>query len=227
MSRPARWVALATAIAAALSLGIAVTTPARSGPNCRGDCIGYPYTDAAAFVPRDYLWMYPATLVCVLAVGIAVCLHAWAPANRAPLALAAVCFAAIGAGALVVDYGVQLAVAQPALLRGETDGLSVWSQYNPHGIFIALENIGYATLALALLLLGLVLWAGKGSRSIRVAAWAFSVAGTATLILLPVLAEAYRSNLDYRFEVFSLLITWLGLICGGVALSLRRVGTDV
>jgi hypothetical protein len=226
MSRPARWVALATAIAAAVSLAVAVTSPARSGPNCRGSCIGYPYTDAAAFVPRDYLWMYPATLVCVLAVGIAVCVHAWTPANRAPLALAGVCFAAIGAGALVVDYGVQLTVAQPALLRGEIDGLSVWSQYNPHGIFIALEDIGYATMAIALLLLGLVLWAGKGSGSTRVAAWAFTVAGAATLILLPVLATAYRSNLDYRFEVYSVVITWLGLICGGLALSLRRRGTS-
>jgi hypothetical protein len=227
MSRPARWVALATAIAAAVSLAVAVTTPARSGPNCRGGCIGYPYTDAAAFVPRDYLWMYPALLVCVLAVGIAVCVHAWAPANRTALALAGVCFAAIGAGALVVDYAVQLTVAQPALLRGETEGLSVWSQYNPHGIFIALENIGYATMALALLLLGLVLRAGKGSKPVRVAAWVFTVAGAATLVLLPVLAGAYGSSLDYRFEVFSLLINWLALICGSLALSLARVDVDV
>jgi len=152
--------------------------------------------------------------------------HAWTPANRAPLALAGVCFAATGAGVLVVDYGVQLTVVQPALLRGETDGLSVWSQYNPHGIFIALEDVGYATIALGLLLLGLVLRAGRRSRSIHVAAWAFTVAGAATLILLPVLATAYRSNLDYRFEVFSLLIIWLGLICGGLALSLRRRRTS-
>jgi hypothetical protein len=142
------------------------------------------------------------------------------------MALAGVCFAAIGAGALVVDYGVQLTVAQPALLAGEIDGLSLWSQYNPHGIFIALEDIGYATMALALLLLGLVLWAGKRSRSVQVAAWAFTVSGAATLILLPVLAAAYRSNLDYRFEVYSLLITWLGLICGGLALSLSRRATS-
>jgi hypothetical protein len=226
MSRPMRWIALTTAIAAAVSLAMAVTTPPRSGSNCRGDCIGYPYTDAAAFVPRDYLWMYPAALVCLLTVGIAVYVHAWAPASDAPVALAGVCFAVIGAGALVVDYGVQLTVAQPALLRGETDGLSVWSQYNPHGIFIALENIGYATMALALLLLGLVLRAGGRSGPIRVAAWAFTVAGGATVILLPVLAAAYRSNLDYRFEVLSLLVTWLGLICGGLALSLRWVEAD-
>jgi hypothetical protein len=28
-----------------------------SGPNCLSDCITYPYTDVAAFVPGDYLWM--------------------------------------------------------------------------------------------------------------------------------------------------------------------------
>jgi hypothetical protein len=28
-------------------------------------------------------------------------------------------------------------------MNGETDGLSILTQYNPHGIFIALEEIGY------------------------------------------------------------------------------------
>ncbi|MBO3751117.1 hypothetical protein J5X84_34020 [Streptosporangiaceae bacterium NEAU-GS5] len=55
MSRATRWVALATAIAAIVSLAVAITTPAHSGPNCRNGCVTYPYTDAAAFVPRDYL----------------------------------------------------------------------------------------------------------------------------------------------------------------------------
>jgi hypothetical protein len=32
---------------------------------------------------------------------------------------------------------------QPSLLKGETEGLTLFLQYNPDGIFIALEDLGY------------------------------------------------------------------------------------
>jgi hypothetical protein len=38
-----------------------------------------------------------------------------------------------------------------SLLRGELAGLSLLSQYNPHGVFIALEDIGYLMMSAALL----------------------------------------------------------------------------
>jgi hypothetical protein len=165
--------------------------------------------------------MYPAVLVCALVVALAGCLYAETPAGRSRAALAGVCFAAVGAGVLVLDYGIQLFVAQPALLRGETDGLSLWSQYNPHGLFIGLENIGYATLALALLLLGLARW-GLGSRAARVGAGIFTFAGAATLVLLVVLGVGYGADLEYRYEVFSLVLVWSALIAGGIAFGLAR-----
>jgi hypothetical protein len=40
---------------AVVSLTMAVTTLPHSGQYCQSDCVGYPYTDVAAFVPRDYL----------------------------------------------------------------------------------------------------------------------------------------------------------------------------
>jgi len=58
-----RRAALLTAVSAAVALGMAITTPPRSGSFCSGDCITAPYTDAADFVPRDYLWMYAACLM--------------------------------------------------------------------------------------------------------------------------------------------------------------------
>ena len=47
----------------------------------------------------------------------------------------------------LVDYTLQLTVMQPALLTGQLEGLSPLSQYNPHGVFIGVENVGYALLA--------------------------------------------------------------------------------
>ncbi|WP_146246804.1 hypothetical protein [Actinoplanes xinjiangensis] len=61
--------------AATASLAVGVTTPVRSGSNCRSGCVPYPYTDAAAFVPRDYLWMSPAVLAALSFVVLAVCVH--------------------------------------------------------------------------------------------------------------------------------------------------------
>lgn len=38
---------------------------------------------------------------------------------------------------------VQLAVAQPVLLHGESDRLAIFLQCYPHGMIVALEDLGY------------------------------------------------------------------------------------
>ena len=61
-SRLGVWVAPATAAVSVVSLAVGVSTPVRSGPWCNDGCVAYPYTDAAALVPRDYLWIGYAVL---------------------------------------------------------------------------------------------------------------------------------------------------------------------
>ncbi len=208
----------ATAVAGVVSLVVAVTTPPRSGPYCSDGCVVYPYTDAAAYVPRDYLWMYPEMLLTLLFVVLAACLVPSVASERRLLAAIAVCFTVIGATVIAIDYGVQLTVLQPAFLAGETDGLSALSQYNPHGVFIALENIGYAVLGVAFLFLGTALTQGV-SRIERAVRWVFTVGGALILAALALCATIYRAELDYRFEVMSLLVTWLVLISAGALLT--------
>jgi hypothetical protein len=59
-----------------VTAAIAVATPPRSGPFCTmRSCVTAPYTDVAAFFPRDYLWMYPALLVTSLFVVLMACIH--------------------------------------------------------------------------------------------------------------------------------------------------------
>ena len=161
---PARigtWSAALTAVCAAAPLTLGVTTPPRSGPNCRSDCITYPYTDGAAFVPRDYRWMCPVALLALVFVALAVCIHGDAEEDRKGRSLIGVACAAVAAGLLTVAYVVQLAVVQPSLLKGETEGLSLVSQYNPHGVFIAFEDLGYALMSVAFLFCGAAL-VGRG-----------------------------------------------------------------
>ena len=214
------WVALLTAGTAGVALVAAITTLPRSGPYCRSGCVvTYPYTDAGAFVPRDYLWMYPAVLLILLVVVLVACLDdRVAPGGRA-LGRIGRSFTTVAATVLIVDYGIQLSVMQPAMIRGQTEGLSPWSQYHPNGLFIALENVGYAALNLAFVFLGAALLPTR-SRLQRGAGWVFLGGGIATLAALLAYALLYRSRLDYRFEVASIGISWLVLIAAPVMLAL-------
>ncbi len=217
--RLSSWLAMLTAGIAVVALVTAITTPPRSGPYCRSGCVvTYPYTDAAAFVPRDYLWMYPAVLLILLVVVLVGVLHDWMPWRRRALSRIGRSFTTLAATVLIVAYGIQLSVIQSALVRGETEGLSPWTQYHPYGLFIALENVGYATLNLGFLCIGAALLATR-SRLERTTGWVFLIGGAATLAALVAYAAGYRSRLDYRFEVASIGITWLVLIVAPVLLA--------
>jgi hypothetical protein len=224
-NRFSRWVAVSTALMAVVSLTMAVTTLPRSGPYCQSDCVGYPYTDVAAFVPRDYLWMYPAVVLNLLVILLVECIHHQMSPGEELLSRIGVAFTIMGVAILVADYASQLTFLQPALLLGETEGLSPWTQYNPHGVFIALENVGYVLLNLAFLFIGLAMLR-MPTRIWRAAGWVFAGAGVLTLILLVFYSAFYQMRLDYRFEVTGLAITWLVLIVVPVLLSIAFLKTE-
>ncbi|MFP4439890.1 MAG: hypothetical protein ACLFVO_21860 [Chloroflexaceae bacterium] len=216
------WTAILTAVAAAAALGIAVTTaPPRSGPFCMvdlvGECITYPYTDAAAFVPNDYLWMYPAFLLGPLFVILVGCLHPYATADKQVFSHLAPAFALFAAVPLATNYFIQLTVVQASLLRGETAGLSLFSQYNPHGVFIALEDIGYLMLGVAFLFAAAV-FDGR-DRLERALRLVFVTTGVLAIGALILLALLYGGDLEYRYEVAVIVIDWTALIVAGVLLS--------
>jgi hypothetical protein len=129
----------------------------------------------------------------------------------------AVVRAASAAGALVTDYGIQVAVIQPALIKGETDGIGLLSQYNPHGVSIALENVGYLLLGLAFAAASVA--ADARSRLERVARGVFGAGGVLTVVALIGYALIYRADIEYRFEVAGIAIDWLVLIIAGILLG--------
>ena len=208
--------ALTTSIVGLLALVAGFTTPPRSGPFCRTGCLSYPYTDAAAFVPRDYWWLYPQSLLVLLVLVLLVRIHGVAVPRARVFSGIAVGLSTVAAAALLMDYVIQLAVLQPSLLRGETAGLSVISQYNPHGVFIAVEDLGYLLLGLALLIVaGVFMRPSRLERGLR---WLFMVGGALTVAALPALAIVYRADLEYRYEVAAIAVTWITLIVGGLLL---------
>jgi hypothetical protein len=219
------WAAILTAFMAVVSLAIAVTTLPRSGPYCQSGCVGYPYTDVAALVPRDYLWMYPAVVLTLLVIVLVECIHHQMAPGRRLLSRIGVAFTIMGAAILVVDYASQLTFIQPALVLGETEDLSPWTQYNPHGIFIALENVGYVLLNIAFFFIGIAMLR-MATRLWRTAGWIFTVGGALTLALLVFYSTLYQVRMDYRFEVPAILVTWLVLMAAPVLLSIAFLRTE-
>jgi len=211
------WAAIATALLTAVSFGLALATPPRSGPYCAFDsCVTAPYTDIEAYFPRDYLWMFPAILIPFAFLALIACVHYVADEGRKPLTLTAVALAAMSAAIVSTDYFIQLTVIQPSVLRGQVDGLSLWSQYNPHGVFIALETIGYLLMAFTLFFVAPA-FAGRGvERALR---WLFILAPLAAVAALAGYSVAYGQDVEYRFEVAVISIDWTALIVGSVLLA--------
>lgn len=206
-----------TAIAAALALGIGVFTPPRGGVLCTSGCIAYPYTDAAPFVAGDSIWIYAAIVMAIGFVVVTASLHQLAPPGGRPAGLVAMAFAALAAGLLVGDYFVHLMVVMPSLARGEGASVATFSMYNPHGVFIALENAGYFVMGLAFLAVAGAI--DRSSRLERAIRWVFLAAGVLAVGGLIVLAAVFGTDLDVRYEVAAISVDYLCLALGGALLA--------
>jgi hypothetical protein len=204
-----------TAVFAAVFCAVGITTPARSGPFCTSSCISFPYTNVAAFIPADYLWLYPGFLLAFSFVILMASIHHYASNDRKVFSQIGLSFALVYAVVIAADYFIQFFVVIPSLLSGETAGLSLLTQYNPHGIFIALEGIGYFMMSAALLSSACVFTRGKLENTIR---WLFYLD-----FLLAVGSLVSFSWLKFdivAFEVAILTINWLVLIVSGILLSI-------
>ena len=129
----------------------------------------------------------------------------------------AVASAGLATVVLVVDYGLQLTVVQRSLVHGETAGLTLLTQYNPRGIFIGLEDIGYLAMGVAFLLLGVAV--RGGSRAERAVRWLLVGGGALVVLLLVALTLVHGSDLDYRFEVWAILVDWLVLVAVAIVIA--------
>lgn len=145
-----------------------VATPARSGPFCATwGCVPAPYTDVAQFIPGDYWWLIPGIALAPIFVVLMAAIHATASEPTRISSRIGLAFAVAYAVVIGVDYFGQFAVVIPSLQNGETEGLSLFTQYNPHGLFIAGEALGYLLMSLALLFAAPVFGGGRIERAIR------------------------------------------------------------
>jgi hypothetical protein len=217
-SRLGFWFAFLMAVVTFAALALAVTTLPMSGPFCQKGCVTYPYGAVAAFVPHDYIWMYPAIFMAPIFVMLLICIHNYAPADKKLFSQSGLAFALIYAAAMSINYFIQIEVMQPSILKEEMEGLALFSQYNPHGIFIALENLGYLMMSLAFFCIAWVFNRGtKLGSALRILLTASPLLAFAVFIVLSLL---YGKDIEYRFEVFIITFNWITAIIMGVLLSI-------
>jgi len=205
------WSALATTALTVVSFGLALTAVPDRAP--------YPFTShvIAAQWPGDYLWMYPAMMLMVVFVALVAAIHACAPQARRIYSLVGLCVASVAAAALLIDYYVQVTVMQPSLEKGQLDGWAMLTMFNPHGVFIALEEIGYLLMSLVFLCLAAAfVQRNRLERSIR---WLFTSSFAATILALVVVAATRGIYRGDRFEIIVISIVWLTLIVAGPLLA--------
>jgi hypothetical protein len=212
------YAAIFTSILTLVTFGIAIITPPLSGPYCTSDCFSYPYTDIVSRFPRDYVWMYPAIFLFLVYYVLMVCIHHFASEDSKIFSRIGLSFALISTATLVIDYFLQVSVIQPSLLQGETEGIALLTQFNAHGIFIALEEVGFLMLSLSLLFMAPV-FSGKNKleKGVR---WILITNFALTIISLLIVSVIYGINREYRFEVIAITTNWITLIASGILLSI-------
>jgi len=211
------YISVITTVLTFITFAIAYATPPLSGPFCKANCFQYPYADIASRFPRDYYWMYFAIILSVLYLIMMVTIHYAAKPEKKLFSHISVLFALFSTMILTTDYFIQVSVIQPSLLSGESEGIAILSQFNPHGIFIVLEEIGFLSMVLSFFFLFPVF--NQKNRLERTIRWTTGTGLALTISALVLFSLIYGIKREYRFEVAVISIAWLELIVLGILFS--------
>jgi hypothetical protein len=197
--------------------GFAMTAIPPAGPYCPGNCMEYPFTDLLLYYPRDYYWMYIAVFQLFAFVIFIVSNHFIASAEKQLYTFLSISFALISTTVLLIAYFTQFSVVPISVMKGETEGIALITQYNEHGLFIAMEELGYITMSIALFFLAFAF--SKSSRAERIIR--FILLSQLVLTLAAFLFYSIKFGIDrsYLFEVATITINWLVLIVAGIMIG--------
>ena len=203
------WSATLTAVLAAVFIGVGIFGSSST------ELIQYPYV-LSTIRPIDYGVWIPGFLIAPILVVLIACIHFQAPANKKIFSQIGLSFALIYAGIITADYFIQLTVILPSILSNETEGLALFSMYNPHGLLVALESLGYLMMNTGLLVIAAV-FDGR-SRVERAIRWLFVIGfvlavGSFSVITLAGYEIVY-------FEIAIITINVIVPIAAGALLSL-------
>jgi hypothetical protein len=145
-------------------------------------------------------------------------IHSYASREKKVFSQIGLAFALIAAAILAGDYFIQFSVIPMSLINSETEGLAMLIQYNPHGVFLALEELGYLVMSLSFVFMTPVF--ASRNRLESAVRWVFVIAFILAIVSLGLISIIYGLDREDRFEVVVLSIDWLALIINGVLLSI-------
>ncbi|GAP20629.1 hypothetical protein [Leptolinea tardivitalis] len=206
------------AIFALLTFILALIAVPPSGPYCPGNCMNYPYPDILTYFPRDYYWMYLVVIQLCLFLILMIANHFNAPVEKKIYTLISVAFAIISTTILLADYFLQFSVIPISVMKDQTDGIALLTQYNGHGIFIALEELGYSMMSIAFLFLSPAYT--MKNRLEKVLHWVLLLPFILNTFAFIYYSVQFGLDRDYRFEVATLSINWLASIISGILLGI-------
>jgi hypothetical protein len=201
-----------------ITFGLAMMAVPPAGPFCPGDCMTYPFPDILDYYPRDYYWMYLAVFQLFAYVIFMTANHYMAPDSRKVYSFSAIAFALISAIVLLGAYFIQFTVVPISVLKGETEGIALLTQYNGHGIFIALEELGYLCMSISFLFLAFVF--SKHSRLEKAIRLLLFLPLIITVLSFIYFSIKFGIDRSYRFEVATISVNWLVTICIGILVAI-------
>ncbi len=202
-----------------VAFGFAMTAIPPAGPYCPDNCMEYPFPDILLYYPRDYYWMYLAIFQLFAFVIFIVINHFIVKAAKKLYTFLSISFTLISSTVLLIAYFTQFSVVPISVMKGETEGIALITQYNEHGLFIAMEELGYITMSIALFFLAFAF--SKNSRTERI----IRIILISQLILnfIAFIFYSIKFGIDrsYLFEVATITINWLVIIIIGIMIGLH------
>lgn len=209
---------ISLAIMTIITWAFAMIAVPPAGPYCPGDCMSYPFSDILLYYPRDYYWMYLAIFQVFGYLIFIVSNHFITRVEKKLFSFLSVAFALISSIVLLIAYFVQFSVVPMSMMKGETEGIALLTQYNGHGIFIAMEDLGYITMSISFLFLSFIFsLKNRLEKAIRLILISAFLLTTLSFIYYSIEFGIDRS---YRFEVATITINWLVTITAGILISI-------
>jgi len=162
--------------------------------------------------------MYLAMFMILAYLVLMTALHYNTAPSRKIFSHIGVSLALIASAVLLVDYFLQVAVVPVSLMNAETEGLPLLIQYNSHGVFLVLEELGYLVMSFSFLFVGFAF--SSRTRLEAAVKWIFLVSFGLVVISLAAISLNYGLERLDRFEVLIISIDWLVLIVNGILLSI-------
>jgi hypothetical protein len=207
------YISLSLVVLTVIAFGLAMMAVPPSGPFCQENCMHYPYPDILPYYPRDYYWMYTAMLQLAAYLMFTISNHFIAPGERKLFTFISVAFSLMSSIVLSIDYFIQFAVVPVSVMNGEQEGIALITQYNDHGLFIAMEELGYLTMAISFFFLAF----GFSMKDVLEKAIRVILVMSFLLTAASFLFCTLQFGIDrsYRFEIVAISINWLTIVVIG------------